>query len=519
MKTRIGLRTGLIFCLLFFSTRLYAEVYLTNEQALKMALPEADLVEKKVAIVTEKQKKKIQTLLPAKRISRTYRYHTGTKNGKITGYAKIDNVIGKSQPITFMVVLNPDGSIKMVEILAYRKTQGGEIRHKRFRDQFKGKKVTDPLRLNSDIKNISSATLSSRAITDGVRRIVAYLSVLAITQNVRSNNADKPQVLQKTGVREEQLGTIFTGPTSFRRSQLIMGTILEITLYADNRRNADKAFSLAFSEAARLENLLSTYIENSEISRLNRNAGGKPLTLSMDVMDLLARSEEITRKTHGAFDITVAPLVRLWKEAVRKNEFPSNNEIFKAKESVGAHYIEMNLEKQEVRLPEGVNVNFGGIGKGYALDHVSSVLQKNGIKAALLNFGGNILTVGIPPDKHWTAHVRDPLDQAKSISVFYLTGGAVSTSADYERGMYIQGDRYSHIIDPKTGRPVAGMLSVTVVAPTATEADALSTALYVLGFEEGSSLAKKSSMVAMILAEGKEVFRTSAFNMMEKKSK
>lgn len=520
MKKKIGLRIGLIFCLLLFSTRLYAGVYFTKEEALKMAFPEADSIVKKVVIVTEEQRKKIQELLRVKRVSRIYKYYAGTKNGKIMGYAKIDNVIGKSQPITFMVVLNPEGSIRMVEILAYRETQGGEIRQKRFRDQFKGKKVTDVLRLNADIRNISSATLSCRAITDGVRRIVAYLSVLAVPQYVRSDNEENTRVLQETRVQEKQQGTVSTGLVSFRRSQLIMGTTLELTLYADNRRNADRAFSLAFSEAARLENLLSTYIENSEISRLNRYAGGEPLALSIEVMDLLARSKEITGVTQGAFDITVAPLIRLWEEAAVKNELPSNDEIYKAKESVGAHYIEMNLEKQEVRLPEGVNVNLGGIGKGYALDRVGRILLKEGIKTALLNFGGNILTMGVPPDKpYWTVHIRDPLNQTKSISVLYLTGGAVSTSADYESGLYIQGNRYSHIIDPKTGRPAAGILSVTVVAPTATEADALSTALYVLGFEEGSSLAKESSIAAMILAQGKKLFRTSAFSIMENKSK
>lgn len=516
MKKKIGLRIGLIFCLLLFSTRLYAGVYFTKDEALKMAFPEADSIEKKVVIVTDEQKKKIQELLHVKRVSRIYKYYAGTKNGKIMGYAKIDNVIGKSQPITFMVVLNLDGSIKMVEILAYRETQGGEIRQKRFRDQFKGKKVTDALRLNSDIRNISSATLSCRAITDGVRRIAAYLSVLAIPQYVQIDNEEKPQVLQETRVREKQLGTVSTRLISFRRSQLIMGTTLEITIYVDNRRNADRIFSLAFSEAARIENLLSTYIEDSEISRLNLYAKSKPLVISIEVIDLLARSKEITRETRGAFDITVAPLIRLWKEAAGKNELPSINEIYKAKERVGAHYIEMNLEKQEVRLPEGVNINVGGIGKGFALDRVGRILLKNGIKSALLNFGGNILTVGIPPDKrYWIVHIRDPLDRTKSISVLYLTGGAVSTSADYERGLYIQGNRYSHIIDPRTGRPVTGILSVTVVAPTATEADAFSTALYVLGFEEGGSFAKESSIAAMILAEGKEIFRTSTFSTKE----
>ncbi len=155
-----------------------ANEYLTSEQALKIAFPDADSIEKKRVAVTTEHREKLRNRYGLKRASRTFRYFVGVRNGEIMGYSVIDNILGERKPFTFMVVVAPDGTVKSVEIMAYRESYGGEIRQPRFLGQFRGKKESDPLRLKTDVQSVSGATISSRAVTNGVRIILAYLSVI-----------------------------------------------------------------------------------------------------------------------------------------------------------------------------------------------------------------------------------------------------------------------------------------------------------------------------------------------------
>lgn len=178
MKRRIGLRIGFICFLLLFPTDLYAGVYFTKEEALKMAFPEATKIEKRIVIILDEQREKIKSLAKIKRVSRTFSYYEGMKGDKPIGYAVIKNTWSKLSYITFMVAIDPKGEIRMVEVLTYRELRAINIRRKRFLQQFKGKTINNRLRLNSDIDAVTGATISSRAISDGVRGILAYLYVL-----------------------------------------------------------------------------------------------------------------------------------------------------------------------------------------------------------------------------------------------------------------------------------------------------------------------------------------------------
>lgn len=489
-------RAAIIFAAIitFSCVTANAKEYLTKKEALELAFPQVDRIEKEFAILTRTQKQKLKKTLSAKSISGVYRYYVGWEDNKPVGYAVVDKIRGKTDLITFMVVVNPDGAVKMVEILRHVESPGKAVSQKRFLSQFEGKKASDGSSLKSDIRHISGATISCRAITRGVRKVLAHLSVLErFTPTLDADqkgsstkkNKEEAQQTEEQPSKEKDL-------RAFTRSQLLMGTTFDVTIYTHDKKNADGASSLVFTEVARIERLISTYREDSEISLLNRSPGKGPVPLSREVVALIARSKKISELTGGAFDITVGPIVALWKEAARRNSIPSEESIQNTRKSVGNHLVMIDMGKQEGQILDPYSrIDLGGIGKGYALDRAAQVLREAGIKSAMLNFGGEILVVGTPPDKKkWTVHIRHPLDPDKTIYTFHIAEGAVSTSSDSERGIEIQGKQYSHIIDPRTCRPVRNdIASVTIVAPTAEEADALSTALFVMGRESGMKIA------------------------------
>ena len=498
--------TGWAAMLLLLALPLGAKEYLTKAQALKLAFKEAEVIEKKVT-ATREQLQQIRELAGIKTLPAAFSYYMGVEKERTTGFAVIDNVIGKTQPITYLLVVEPDGSIAMVEIMAFRESHGGEVRQKSFLNQFRKKTIADKLRLQNDIKNIAGATLSCRSVTDGVRIRMAYLTVLAPLEAKE----------QKAAVKGRPVLLAAGEPQLFTRAQYLMGTLCELRVYAPDRAQADRAMSRAFAEVARLEAIFSTFQPNSDVSRLNRAAAGEAVAVSPELIELLAKSREVSAAARGAFDVTVGPLIGLWRHAAETDTLPSPEALAAAGERVGMRHLAVAGETV-CRLREGVEVNFGAIGKGYALDRAAGVLRAEGVSGALLNFGGQVLVAGLPPDQpYWTVEVRDPHDPwnpARRLTELRLAAGSIATSADYARGMTVAGRPYSHILDPRTGAPAAGLRSVTVIAPTATEADALSTALFVLGPQEGQELCAARGLAAL-LADGVGDFRSAAFRAQE----
>jgi thiamine biosynthesis lipoprotein len=489
--------------LLLVMTPAGAAEYLTRDEALALAFPEGVAVEARTVTATKEEVKALETRLGRKGLAPKFAYFAGRKGGKLLGYAVITEARGKSQPFTYMVAADPKGTITTVELLAYRESHGGEIRQRRFLDQFKGKNHESPLKLRSDIHNISGATISCRSITDGIRAVLACLDMLVLPRE----QAEMPaaMLLVSAGGSDVPLGR--RGP--LRRAQYLMGTLLEITVYAPNRADADRAVTAAFAEVARLEALLSTFRSDSELSRLNATG---TVRVSLETLAVLAHSRQMHVVTRGAFDVTVGPLVRLWKDAAANNRLPTATAIRTAQAWVDARQLVLNAEGGVATLHAGFRVDVGGIGKGYALDAAAVVLHAQGITAALLNFGGQLLAVGPPPAAPgWPVEIRDPRDADKSLATLCLTRGSVSTSADDARGLRIAGRQYSHIMNPRTGQPAAGMLSATVVTETAVEADALSTGLYVLGLAEGLAVARERGLAVLLLDAVGQREATEAF--------
>lgn len=284
-----------------------------------------------------------------------------------------------------------------------------------------------------------------------------------------------------------------------------MDTVMTITAYGSNSEGAVKA---AENEINRLDALLSVQNENSEICKLNSN---KSMNVSEDTLALLKRADEINALTEGAFDITTEPLSRLWGfYSGLQNRVPAQNEIDSALKNVGAEHIK--IDGSFISLDEDTSIDLGGIAKGYASASAAQILEENGVSSALISLGGNVRVVGSKPDgADWSVAVTDPDDNSKQVGVLSLIDTAVVTSGGYQRYFEENGQIYHHIIDTETGYPAkSGLKSVTVVSEDDTLADALSTALFVMGLEKSSSLYSENSLIfgAVFVTDNNEIYIT-----------
>ena len=258
-----------------------------------------------------------------------------------------------------------------------------------------------------------------------------------------------------------------------------MDTYMEITAYG---RNCEKAVEAAAQEIERLDALLSTGSETSEVTQINQSKAG---TLSEDSAYLLQRSLEIYESTKGAFDITIYPVMEAWGFAGEEFRVPSKEELNDLLGSVDSSRLTYDQEANQLTMPENIKIDFGGIAKGYTSARVAQIMEEYGIKSAKLNLGGNVQTVGSKTDgSAWRIAIKSPDESLPYLGVISVIDKAVITSGGYERYFEENGEIYHHIIDPNTGKPAEnGLVSVTIVCEDGTLADGLSTALYVLGKE------------------------------------
>lgn len=267
-----------------------------------------------------------------------------------------------------------------------------------------------------------------------------------------------------------------------------MDTVMTINAYGSKSESAVKA---AQNEINRLDKLLSVQKENSEIFKLNQS---KKMTVSEDTLTLITRSKEIYTLTDGAFDISCEPLIREWGfYSGLENKVPSKKAIETALEGVGAEHIK--IKDSTVTLDENTSLDLGGIAKGYASHKAAEILKDNGVTSALMSLGGNVRAVGSKPDgDFWSVAVTDPDDNSKSIGTLKISDKAVVTSGGYQRYFEENGQTYHHIIDTKTGYPAdSGLKSVTIVSDDDALADALSTALFVMGLEKSRKFYSENS--------------------------
>ena len=481
------------------------QVFLTEEQALLKVLPDCDEIVYDEIILTADEKNQLQNSLRRKIYENSFITYIGIKSGKVAGYAIITEEIGKFHPYTFIVSVSPKGKIRDIAVLVYRESRGAEIAHKRFLHQFKGKSLKSPLRINKDIINITGATMSVVTMCTGTKKVLAVIDQFYLSGTRTENIASMERVKFGDEGREREL-------TLFKKAALSMGTVFEVSAYVANKYEAEEAFNDVFKEVNRLDYLMSNYKEESELSEINKNAASGPTTCDNELAYVIEQSLQYSDITDGAFDITIGPLMKKWGFFKEQGRVPNKEELKSVLESVSFKNIVIGEEvkKSLFRDPSilktisfkhsGTQIDLGGIGKGYAVDMAIRVLKGNGINSALINFAGNIYAYGTPPGKDsWVIGLQHPRKSEGLLGSFEIRDKAVSTSGDYEKFFTIDGERYSHIIDPGTGSPVKGIVCVTIVTDNATRADALSTGVFVLGLDKGMDLIEKLSDVEGII--------------------
>ncbi len=288
--------------------------------------------------------------------------------------------------------------------------------------------------------------------------------------------------------------------------RMVMGTFARIVAIAPDANTAAKSIEAALHQIHNVDDLMSNFKEDSEISRVNADAFDHPVEVGESTFDVLQRSIEFSKLTDGAFDITVGPLVQLFRTAKTEGIAPTPEQIARAKTKVGFEKLKLNDQNRTVRFTvEGMSLDLGGIAKGYAVDKAIRAMQRRGAIGAMIDLGGDVRCFGTPPKgrKKWLVGLQDPnIDDVGGSGLLLklqVSNAAVTTSGDYQQFAIIEGKRHSHIINRQTGKSAQGLSSVTVIAQNATDADALATAVTVMGPKRGLALIEKIPETEAIL--------------------
>lgn len=282
-----------------------------------------------------------------------------------------------------------------------------------------------------------------------------------------------------------------------------MGSRFEITAVHVDGEKARAAVGAAWDEIDRLERMISSWDEESATSRVNRAAGGEPVAVPEELFNLIRRSIRVSELTGGAFDITFASAGSLWDFKAEDPVVPEPAAIEAALAKVDYRRIELDEATRTVRLAlPGMRIGFGAIGKGFAANRAVSVMKHEGIAAGVVNAGGDLMAFGSRENgSPWTVAIADPLHRDEVFAYLRISEQAVVTSGDYESFVEVEGVRYAHILDPRTGYPPRGVRSVTIVCPDGELADALATAVFVMGIEAGLSLVNRLNGIEALVVD------------------
>jgi thiamine biosynthesis lipoprotein len=307
-----------------------------------------------------------------------------------------------------------------------------------------------------------------------------------------------------------------TAQTLRKRMVTLMGARFDITIVAKDSLTAEQHIDTCIAEIKRIEYLISDWIDTTQVSRVNQNAGIKPVKVDKEVLDLTQRAIALSRLTNGAFDISFAAMEKIWLFDGSMTEMPDPADIQKARSKVGYQKIVIDSINNTIFLSErGMKIGFGALGEGYAADRCREIMLMKGIEAGIINGSGDMSTWGQQPDSSpWSIGITNPFKKSTVYAVVPLKSGAAVTSGNYEKYAEINGKRYSHIINPATGYPATGLTSVTVFGPSAEKANGFSTSLMVLGKRKGMRLLRMYPDYSCIMITDKGRFYASQnFNL------
>jgi len=298
----------------------------------------------------------------------------------------------------------------------------------------------------------------------------------------------------------------------YKKVLKLMGNRFEITVVADDPVWANERIEDAVKEISRIEKLFTTFDESSQTNLINRNAGIAPVKIYKEVYDLVERSKKISALTQGAFDITYGSIdKRLWNFDKTMTSLPDPEIAKKLVRLINYRNVILDENDCSVFLKEkGMRIGFGGIGKGYAAERAKFVLQRKGVKSGIINAAGDLTAWGFQPNgKPWTIGIADPNTTRHAFSFLEITNTSVATSGNYEKFIMIDGKKYSHTIDPKTGLPVRGIKSVTIICPNAEIADAMATPVMIMGIRTGLDMINQMKNIEGIIIDDNDNIYTS----------
>jgi FAD:protein FMN transferase len=289
----------------------------------------------------------------------------------------------------------------------------------------------------------------------------------------------------------------------------LMGTYVTITIYGEEEQTVEQATEAAYKEIERIEKLVSNYINTSEVYILNENQ--EIGNASNELIYLLTKSLKYGDISQGAFDVTVQPILDLYKDSFENlKRPPTEEEVQETLNQVGYEYI--FIKNKNMKFTKPTKITLGGIAKGYAIDKAIEVLKQYDVEHALVNAGGDMRAIGAKGEEDWQIALQNPRDKKDHITIIHLNDKAVATSGDYER-YYDDEKKFHHIVDPRTGFSATELISVTIVTDKAVDADALATSVFVLGKEDGLNLVENTKNTeALIITNDKEIIKSSGFD-------
>lgn len=312
--------------------------------------------------------------------------------------------------------------------------------------------------------------------------------------------------------------------------QIVMGTFAHIVAVAKDTGTTKKCIKAALEEIHKVDDLMSDYKKDSEISRINSQAYEKQVQVSESTYEVIQRSIEFSKMTDGAFDVSVGPLVELFREAKESKVAPTDEQIAQAKSKIGFEKLKLDSKNRTVQFSEkGMLLDLGGIAKGYAIDKAIEAAKRCGAIGAMVDIGGDVRCFGLPPEgrDHWLIGLQNPNSAIEGMEggglrlVLKAINEAIATSGDYQQFVIIKGKRYSHIMDRRTGKSAESLSSVTIITDNATDADALATSVSVMGGDKGLALIEKlPNTEAILISPGPkyEITKTSGAEKYIKKT-
>ncbi len=298
--------------------------------------------------------------------------------------------------------------------------------------------------------------------------------------------------------------TFISKGTLHKKVLRLMGNRFEITVVDEDKVQAEFYIDQAIDEIKRIEKLLTTFADNSQTNQINAAAGVEPVQVDREVFDIIYRANKLGDLTQGAFDITYGSVdKRFWNFDTTMTELPDSEAAKEAVRLVNYKNVELNGDTNTVYLKnKGMRIGFGGIGKGYAAEKAKQLLKDMGVESGIINAAGDLSAWGTQPNgEPWTIGIADPDSIDQPFSYFNITDMAVATSGSYEKYVTINGKKYSHTIDPKTGYPVHGIKSVTIICPNAEIADAMTTPVIIMGIKAGLSMINQMRGIACIIID------------------